>query len=302
MSFPAYTGVNFTSTLHSKAEGPTEPENNKRPYVVCVTGAGKGLGYHISLAYARAGASGLIISSRTQADLGTLSKDLRNINPDLDILAQVCDTTKDEDVAKLAAATKDRFNGRLDVCVANAGIISKYLPDGTLPQGVVADLDFERVININVVGTVLTARHFVPLLLNTADGAKSFIGITSLAAHFPHSAFTTVAYNLSKTSMCRLIEHMENDHGKEGLLAYAVHPGAVLTPQTAKHSLEKGDAWENLLTDDIGLCGGFLTWLTKERREWLSGRYVAVAWDVAELEKKEGAIVEQDLLKFQMKV
>lgn len=184
--------------------------------------------------------------------------------------------------------------------MANAGIISKYLPDGTLPQGIVADLDFERVININVVGTVLTARHFLPLLLNTPDGAKTFIGITSLAAHFSHSAFTSVAYNLSKTSMCRLIEHMDNDHGKDGLLAYAVHPGAVLTPQTANHSLQKGDAWETLLTDDIGLCGGFLTWLTKERRQWLSGRYIAVAWDVSELEKMQERIVAEDLLKFRM--
>lgn len=71
---------------------------------------------------------------------------------------------------------------------------------------------------------------------------------------------------------------MANDHGKDGLLSYAVHPGAVLTPQTENHSLEKGDFWDSNLNDDIGLCGGFLTWLTKERRDWLSGRYMSVNW------------------------
>lgn len=75
-----------------------------------------------------------------------------------------------------------------------------------------------------------------------------------------------------------MVENMANDHGKEGLLAYAVHPGAVLTPQTEKHSLEKDDFWDANLTDDIGLCGGFLTWLTKERRDWLSGRYMSANW------------------------
>ena len=73
--------------------------------------------------------------------------------------------------------------------------------------------------------------------------------------------------------------------GSEGLLAHAVHPGAVITPQTENHSLQKGDVWDAGLTDDVALCGGFLTWLTKDRKDWLSGRYISVTWDVDELEK-----------------
>jgi NAD(P)-dependent dehydrogenase (short-subunit alcohol dehydrogenase family) len=299
---PSTSGFDFTQTLHSKAEGPTDPANNKPkgPFVVCVTGAGKGLGFHISLAYAKAGVTGLAISSRTQSDLDTLTAELKKVNPKLDILAQLCDTMKDEDVKKLAKATKDRF-GRVDVCIANAGVISKYLSDGSLPKGIVADLDFERVIDINLLGSVRVAREFTPLLLES-KGARTFIVITSLAAHFTHSNLTPIAYNVSKQAACNLVEHMENDHGKDGLISYAVHPGAVLTPQTEHHSLEKGDIWEKALVDDIGLCGGFLTWLTNERRQWLSGRYLAVTWDVEELEKKKDDIVNNDLLKFKMAV
>jgi hypothetical protein len=55
-----------------------------------------------------------------------------------------------------------------------------------------------------------------------------------------------------------------------------------------------------VLIDDIGLCGGFLTWLTSERRAWLSGRYVSVTWDTAELEAKKDEIVKKDLLKMRM--
>lgn len=54
------------------------------------------------------------------------------------------------------------------------------------------------------------------------------------------------------------------------------------------------------LTDDIGLCGGFLTWLTRERREWLSGRYISVNWDTKELQNRREEIVEGDMLKFRM--
>lgn len=51
------------------------------------------------------------------------------------------------------------------------------------------------------------------------------------------------------------------------------------------------------LTDDIGLCGGFLTWLTKEKRDWLGGRFLSANWDVDELEKKRAEIVSEDKLK-----
>lgn len=55
-----------------------------------------------------------------------------------------------------------------------------------------------------------------------------------------------------------------------------------------------------MLTDDVALCGGFLTWLTAERRDWLSGRYLSVNWDTKELESMKDEIVKEDKLKFQM--
>jgi len=57
-----------------------------------------------------------------------------------------------------------------------------------------------------------------------------------------------------------------------------------------------------VLQTDIGLAGGFCTWLTKERREYLSGRFLSVHWDVDELESKKDEILEGDKLKFRMVV
>ncbi len=138
-----------------------------------MTGAGKGLGFHIALCYAKANVSGLVISSRTQSDLDALSTEIKQANPNVDVLAQLCDTTKDDEVEKLLQATRERF-GRLDVCIANAGIISKYLDDGSLPKGIDTDFDFERVIDINLLGSMRVARRFTPLLIKS-NGAKSFI-------------------------------------------------------------------------------------------------------------------------------
>lgn len=57
-----------------------------------------------------------------------------------------------------------------------------------------------------------------------------------------------------------------------------------------------------VLEDDVGLCGGFITWLAKEKADWLSGRYVAATWDVDELQSMKEEIVSKDKLKFTMTV
>jgi hypothetical protein len=85
--FPAQYGVFSIKTTHSKAEGPTDPQNIqlKNPFVVVAIGAGKGIGYHVALQFARAGASGIAISSRTQKDLDALSAERFSINSNLEV-------------------------------------------------------------------------------------------------------------------------------------------------------------------------------------------------------------------------
>jgi NAD(P)-dependent dehydrogenase (short-subunit alcohol dehydrogenase family) len=310
-------GIDFTAITHEKAEGSTLPTSNPPPYTpfnVVVTGAGKGLGRAISLAYAQSGVTGICISSRTQSDLDSLEQEMLAVAPNLDIFSRICDTSDPSAVSALSIACAEHFEDQIDVVIANAGIISKYLNDDSetdrqLPKGIIEDDDFLRVTSINYLGSYYTAKYFTPLLLkrkapanssSDADLVRAFVVITSLAGHVPQSAATPVAYNVSKLANNRMVECMANDHGKEGLLAYAVHPGEVVTPQTLRHSVKKGDMWDTMLQTDVGLCGGFLTWLTKSRRDWLSGRYVSVHWDVDELEKKRDEIVEGDKLKFRM--
>lgn len=50
------------------------------------------------------------------------------------------------------------------------------------------------------------------------------------------------------------------------------------------------------------LCGDTLVYLTKERREWLAGRYVNVTWDMPQLMAKEDELVKGDKLKVRMVV
>jgi len=247
---PSY-GLGVVS-LHNKAEGPTLPSNNRVPssdFVAVITGAGKGIGYHIALSYAQAGARGLVVSSRTQSDLDQLTKQLKGINSSIEVLALVSDASKKADVDRLAAETHKRF-GRADVVVANAGVFTKEFTaqDGSTrtPANILEDDDFERVIDINFIGTYYLAKAFVPLLKSTPNGAKAFIAITSVVSHFPSSGFSPVSYNVSKLAQNRLIESLHNDfHQDTDLTFYAVHPGVVATPAvTLLTGLSDGSKWD----------------------------------------------------------
>lgn len=228
-ALPSHYGLNFTKTFHSKIPANIDPNSVKlpQPYVVVVTGAGKGLGYHISLAYARAGCSGLAISSRTSSDLDSLECEITKIakqrGKEIDILKVVCDVQNEPDVLNLSEQVRSRWS-RVDVVIANAGVISNYItPSDTsksnLPQGLVQDNDWARVMDINLNGVWRVSRAFLPLLSETKEGPQTLISSCSMAAHSVVSELTPVAYNMSKMAVMRLMESVANDHGAQGVQA-----------------------------------------------------------------------------------
>lgn len=62
------------------------------------------------------------------------------------------------------------------------------------------------------------------------------------------------------------------------------------------------EEFHSFFVDSAELAADFIVWLTRERKEWLSARYVSCCWDVEELEAKMDDIVEGDKLKIRMVV
>jgi NAD(P)-dependent dehydrogenase (short-subunit alcohol dehydrogenase family) len=94
-------------------------------------------------------------------------------------------------------------------------------------------------------GSYRVAKHFVPLLQASPGGIQAYVVITSLAGQVKNSVMTPIAYNLSKLCNNRMAEQIHADHfEKDGVMAFAVHPGTVLTPQTeAHHTTQRGSMW-----------------------------------------------------------
>ena len=86
------------------------------------------------------------------------------------------------------------------------------------------------------------------------------------------------------------------EYSEQGVLAYAVHPGAIAMDLAAGMPQEM----MRILVDMLEIASHTIVWLVGERREWLGGWYVSCQWDVDELLAKRQEIVDGDKLKVKL--
>jgi NAD(P)-dependent dehydrogenase (short-subunit alcohol dehydrogenase family) len=222
----------FTKTIHSKPTAALDPASNTlpKPLNVLVIGASRGIGAGIANAYAQAGVASLLLAARSSSarELAAVAQQSRDLNHAASIKNLEVDITSNTSVAQLAKTVKEEV-GRLDVVIVNSGYSGPVVlkVDQGDPQ------DFQDVFDVNVQGTYLVAHYFIPLL-KESDGAKTFIAINSFAACIVNGHIANTAYCISKFAQARLIEFLSEQYGADGILAIAVHPGAVNTEMADK--------------------------------------------------------------------
>ncbi|KAI4942562.1 hypothetical protein J4E91_009955 [Alternaria rosae] len=290
----ASNGLNFVATDRHDTYSYISPSNfNLQGKHVLITGASKGVGRATALSYAKAGASCIALGARS--DLSTVVKDVQAAaksagRSEPQVLALDLDVTSKDSVDAAAKLVTEKFDGRLDVLINNAGSLASFagIPD-TDPE------EWWRDYETSVKGTYLVTRAFWPHVL---AGSKIIINITSIGAVMvvPQSS----SYGPAKLASLRLTEFIDNDHGegKDGMLAMAVHPGGIQT----ELALGMPGHMHEWLVDTPELAGDTLMWLGAQRREWLGGRYVSACWDMEELSGKKDEVVEKDLLKMRLAV
>jgi NAD(P)-dependent dehydrogenase (short-subunit alcohol dehydrogenase family) len=226
----------FTATQHSKAPTKLDPENNKltKALNILIVGASQGIGAGIVESYAKAGVANLILAARGSSidKVLAVERKAKEIAPSINTKCLDVDITSSPSVAKLVKAVKEEF-GRLDVVVLNSGYSGPVVlkVDEGDPQ------DFRDVFDVNIIGTYAVAHHFIPLLKET-DGAKTFIAVNSFAALITSGHIANTAYCISKFAQARFIEFISEQYGADGVLAVAVHPGAVNTEMADKTTPE----------------------------------------------------------------
>jgi NAD(P)-dependent dehydrogenase (short-subunit alcohol dehydrogenase family) len=166
-----------------------------------VTGAARGIGAGLAETLARRGTSVAVVGLEPEE----LNATVQRCGVHARARAWVADVTDAERMHAVAVEVTDDF-GRIDIVVANAGIAI---------GGLFADADaaeFSRVIEVNLIGSAVTARAFLPAL-----GASHgyFLQIASLAAMAPPPLMA--AYCASKAGVEALAHALRAEVAHQGI-------------------------------------------------------------------------------------
>jgi len=204
-----------------------------------VTGAGRGIGFAIAEAFARAGAHTVV------ADISGADKAAVEIGEGT--IGVECDVTSDESVAA-AVAEATRALGGLDILVNNAGVEAfAPLHEGSTDQ-------FDHLVSVNMRGTWLVYKHAAPALI---DGGGAIVNLASLAGvvGFPLLG----VYSATKAAVVRMTEVMALELRPYGVRANAICPGFIETPMIerafAEFEVATGLPLENLINAGQGRLG-----------------------------------------------
>jgi 3-oxoacyl-[acyl-carrier protein] reductase len=183
--------------------------------VALVTGASRGIGRAVAAGLAEAGAR-LALCARGRTDLETAAAALRARGAD--VLAAVGDVSREDDMARLAQAARDRW-GSVDVVVTNAS---------GPPPGGFADCDdaaWRAATDLTLMSVVRTARAAFPHL--KASGQGRFISILSTTVKEPRLGM--LLSNSLRSAAAGLAKTLSREWGPHRITVNNVCPGHVLT-------------------------------------------------------------------------
>lgn len=179
-----------------------------------VTGGGRGIGRHLAVGLAEAGAD-VAVASRKLANCEAVVTEI--VERGRRGLAVEADISREEDVAALADRVIDEF-GRIDVLVNNAGVIwgaptLEYPTEG-----------WDKVFGVNVRGLWLLSQRVARQMV---DGGGSIIHITSISGFrgAPEEEEPAIAYSASKGAVHALTKDMAVKLASHGIRVNAIAPG-----------------------------------------------------------------------------
>lgn len=183
--------------------------------VAVVTGAGRGLGAAIAVAFAEVGAD-VVIASRTQADLEAVAAQVAATGRRAHIV--VADLAQPEKTAELAAAAVEAF-GRLDIVVNNVG--------GSMPNTLLTTTvkEMRDAFTFNVLTAHALTVAAVPLMLEHAGGG-SIINISSTMGRLAGRGFA--AYSTAKAALAHYTRLSALDLCPR-IRVNAIAPGSIMT-------------------------------------------------------------------------
>jgi hypothetical protein len=191
-----------------------------------ITGATKGMGRAIAIAFAHEGIN-LAICSRNATDLSAFKNELQQINAAIKVLTVVADGSKKEELLRFAGSAEQEL-GFISIIVNNLGMYeySSILDDN-------ADT-FEKMMNTNVMPAYELYRYFGKTMIAARRG--HIFNICSVAALNPIAE--AGSYSVTKAALLSLNKVMRLEMQEHSVKVTAIIPGSTLT-----------DSWKGMEVD-----------------------------------------------------
>ncbi len=189
--------------------------------IAVVTGASRGIGYVLAREIARAGAH-VVAVARTVGGLEELDDEIRGLGGTATLVP--FDLTDFDAIDRLGAALFER-HGKLDILIANAGILGPISP-----LGHVAPKDWDKVMAVNVTANWRLIRSLDPLMRRSDAGRAVFL--TSGAAHRIRAYWGP--YAISKAALEAMVVTWARESEITSIRANLLNPGPLRTAMRAQ--------------------------------------------------------------------
>lgn len=209
---------------------------NFENYSVLVTGAGRGIGYGICKAFARAGAH--VALNDIDAVVAQKAADAINADVEREAVTPYALDVADVTALREMIHTIAEQRGRLDVVIANAGLshygrFLEYSPDA-----------FDRVTAVNLRGTFFTAQAAAQTMIarDTVNGRILLMSSVTGIQAYPNLG----AYGMTKAGIRHLARVLAVELGAYAITVNAICPGATVTERTLADDPAYDTNWQQV--------------------------------------------------------
>ena len=198
--------------------------------VAIVTGAGRGIGQSIALAFAREGAR-VVLGDLDASLLDSVQAEIQALGGQG--LAFQMDVSNKGQVQAVVRQALERW-GRIDILVNNAGIYE------VLPTEEISEEQWDRLLAVNLKGPFLCCQAVIPIMKGQEQGC--IVNMASAAGKVGGTK-AGVHYSVSKAGIICLTKQLARELGPHGITVNAVAPGRIDTPMIHAVSDEENEAF-----------------------------------------------------------